>query len=167
MAKGSGNVASYVQRAIEPAVNELGYGIWDVEYVKEGSEWYLRITIDSEQGIDIDDCEKAYRVIDAIVDEIDPVEGSYHLEVSSPGLERDLRTVEHFCWAVGQKVVLKLFAALDGAKELCVPLLSVDEKGNLTVALADKEVTVERQKISRAYLYFDFDQMGDAEEEQE
>ena len=73
MAKGSGNVASYVQRAIEPAVNELGYGIWDVEYVKEGSEWYLRITIVSEQGIDIDDCEKAYRVIDGIVDEIDPV----------------------------------------------------------------------------------------------
>ena len=163
MAKGSGNVASYVSKAITPAVNELGYDIWDVEYVKEGSEWYLRITVDSEKGIDIEDCEKAYRVIDAIVDEIDPVEGSYHLEVSSPGLERDLRTVEHFNWAVGQKVVLKLFAALEGTKELIVPLLSVDEKGTLTVLFGEKDLCVERQKISRAHLYFDFDGVSDDE----
>ena len=163
MAKGSGNVASYVAREITPAVNELGYDIWDVEYVKEGSEWYLRITIDSDRGIDIDDCEMAYRVIDAIVDEIDPVEGSYHLEVSSPGLERELRTVEHFRWALGETVVLKLFAAIEGAKELVVPLLAVDEKGTLTVDLGEKELQIERQKISRAHLYFDFDG-ADAEE---
>ncbi|MBP3321601.1 MAG: ribosome maturation factor RimP [Clostridia bacterium] len=163
MAKGNGSIAGFVLHEITPAVTALGYDIWDVEYVKEGSEWYLRITVDSENGIDIDDCEKAYRVIDEIVDRIDPVEGSYHLEVSSPGLERDLRTVEHFEWAIGQTVVLKLFAALNGKKELVVPLIAVDEKGNLTVLLDEEEVRIERQKISRAHLYFDFDSINEEE----
>ncbi|MBQ8399677.1 MAG: ribosome maturation factor RimP [Clostridia bacterium] len=160
MAKGPKNIAEYVCRAITPGVSALGYDIWDVEYVKEGSEWYLRITVDSPEGIDIDDCEKAYRVIDAVIDEIDPIEGSYHLEVSSPGVERDLRTAEHFQWALGQVIVLKLFAAIDGKKELIGILEEIDEKGTLTLQCEEKSYSVERQKISRAHLYFDFDAQG-------
>ena len=164
MAKKGGNIAGVVYEAISPEVEKLGYSIWDVEYVKEGSEWYLRITIDSEEGIDIDDCEKAYRVIDEIVDRIDPVEGSYHLEVSSPGVERDLRTSEHFLWAVGLVVVLKLFAAVDGKKELVGTLTSVSDDGSLVIDVGGGAYTVERQKISRAHLYFDFDAAGDSKE---
>lgn len=164
MAKKGGNIAGVVSEAITPEVQRLGYDVWDVEYVKEGSEWYLRITIDSENGIDIDDCEKAYRVIDEIVDRIDPVEGSYHLEVSSPGVERDLRTTEHFLWACGLTVVLKLFAAMDGKKELVGTLLAVKEDGTLVIDVAGSEYTVEKQKISRAHLYFDFDAAANSEE---
>jgi ribosome maturation factor RimP len=165
MAKKGGNIAKTVNDAITPGVVALGYDVWDVEYVKEGSEWYLRITIDSEKGIDIDDCEKAYRVIDKIVDEIDPVEGAYHLEVSSPGLERDLRTAEHFRWACGQTVVLKLFTAVNGKKELVGALTAVNEDESLTLDLADGSITVEKQKISRAHLYFDFDALEENDEE--
>lgn len=164
MAKRSGNIAGMVYEAISPEIQSLGYDIWDVEYVKEGSEWYLRITIDSENGIDIDDCEKAYRVIDKIVDEIDPVEGSYHLEVSSPGVERDLRTPEHFKWACGSVVVLKLFAAIDGKKEIVGLLVEVREDGSLVVECPEGNYIIEKQKISRAHLYFDFDAVASDEE---
>lgn len=97
MAKNSTQgTASAVRELIEPTVTELGYDIWDVEYVKEGADMHLRITIDSEDGIDIDDCEKVHRAIDPLIDEADPIEESYLLEVSSPGIERRLRTPEHF-----------------------------------------------------------------------
>ena len=110
MAKNSTQgTASAVRELIEPTVTELGYDIWDVEYVKEGADMHLRITIDSEDGIDIDDCEKVHRAIDPLIDEADPIEESYLLEVSSPGIERRLRTPEHFLACIGETVNLKLF----------------------------------------------------------
>ena len=84
MAKGSKNVVSVVREALEPVITELGYRLWDLEYVKEGAEYFLRFTIDSDDGITIDDCEKVHRTIDPLLDELDPIEGSYNLQVSSP-----------------------------------------------------------------------------------
>ena len=96
MAKGQKNIAQTVTDLIIGKINDLGYSLWDVEYVKEGASYYLRITIDSENGISIDDCEKVHRGIETILDDADPIEGAYHLEVSSPGIEHVLRTEDHF-----------------------------------------------------------------------
>ena len=110
------SIRETVREAIEPTVTELGYVIWDVTYTKIGADYHLEITIDSDEGIGIDDCEKVHRAIDPILDECDPIEDFYYLEVSSPGIERELRTPEHFAAMIGERVEVKLFAPKDGAK---------------------------------------------------
>ena len=109
-------IKDIVREAIEPTVNMLGYRIWDVTYTKQGADYHLEITIDSDDGINIDDCEKVHRAIDPILDEKDPIEGFYYLEVSSPGIERELRCDEHISCSIGQKVEAKLFTQKDGKK---------------------------------------------------
>ena len=157
MAKGTKNTASYIEELITPAVNQLGYDIWDVEYVKEGASWYLRITIDSENGIDMDDCEKVHNTIDPIIDEADPIDDFYYLEVSSPGVERNIRTREHFECCVEEVIQVKLFSAIDKKKELIGQLTAVSEDGNEITMLVDgQEINVKRSLISRANVYFDF-----------
>ena len=89
------NIAGVVTELITPVADELGYELWDVEFVKEGTRRILRVTIDSEEGITIDDCERMHRAIDPVLDEADPIESAYYLEVSSPGIERELRTERH------------------------------------------------------------------------
>ena len=108
-------------------VEGLGYTLWDVEYVKEGSEWYLRVTIDSPSGITIDDCERVHRAIDPVIDEHDPIENAYHLEVSSPGIERVLRTDAHLAAFAGEEVEVRLYAAVDG-KNRCAASSAVRMK---------------------------------------
>lgn len=157
MAKGQKNTAAIVEELITPTVNELGYDIWDVEYVKEGVSWYLRITIDSEDGIDMDDCETVHRAVDPLLDEADPIEGFYYLEVSSPGVERNIRTKEHFECCVGETVQLKLFTPYNKKKELIGELVSVSEDGNeITINADGEEITLKRNMISKANVYFDF-----------
>ena len=153
--KNGKNIAQTVHDFLLPVVNELGYYLWDVEYVKEGSEWYLRITIDSPDGITIDDCETVHRAIDPIIDEHDPIENSYHLEVSSPGIERVLRTPEHIeAWA-GEEVEAKLFAALDGKKSLRGILVGIED-GIVSIDCQGKVYAVEHKKISRMTTVFEF-----------
>ena len=109
MAK-TANIASVAEKLITPCIEELGYEVWDVEFVKEGSGWFLRVTIDSDDGIDIDDCEKVSRAISPILDEVDPIEQNYTLEVSSPGLERTLRKPEHFESCIGEEIEVRLYS---------------------------------------------------------
>ena len=97
-----------------PIVNELGYKLYDVMYVKEGKEYYLRIFIDHENGIDLDDCEKVSNRISDMLDEVDPISTQYNLEVSSCGLERHLREIEHYEAAIDKNVEVKFFKAIDG-----------------------------------------------------
>ncbi len=111
-----GSVASRVREIVAPTAEEQGLRLWDVEYVKEGADMYLRITIDRDEGITIDDCERFHRAIDPILDEADPIEGPYILEVSSPGVERTLTRPEHFEAMRGEEVEVRLFAAMDGKK---------------------------------------------------
>ena len=161
MAKAKQNTASLVRGLITDTVEGLGYELWDVEYVKDGAFWYLRITIDSEKGIDIDDCERVHRAIDPIIDEADPIEDQYYLEVSSPGIERELRTTEHLKRYIGSKVCVKLFTALDGQKQFVGELLSCDD-GSITVETGG-EKKIERKDVSRITLYYDYDNEPDGE----
>ena len=158
MAKGQKNIAQTVTDLIIGKINDLGYSLWDVEYVKEGASYYLRITIDSENGISIDDCEKVHRGIETILDDADPIEGAYHLEVSSPGIERVLRTEDHFIAMSGETVVVHLFTAINGKKVLKATLLGVDEEsGNIVFKEGEEEIELPLRAISRAHLYYDFD----------
>ena len=144
-----------VKEAILPTVTELGYRIWDITYSKIGADYHLEITIDNEVGINIEDCEKVHRAIDPILDECDPIEGFYYLEVSSPGVERELRTEEHISRSVGVKVEAKLFTAKDGAKSV-VGILSSFEDGKLTLSCESGDVVLEKNEISKlTTVYFE------------
>lgn len=159
MKRGEQNIAASVRTLLEPIVMQLGYSVWDVEFGKEGSRLILRITIDSPRGISIDDCETVHRAIDAPLDEADPIADPYYLEVSSPGLERELRTPEHFAAFLGQKIVVRLYAPLPDSNEkmLSGTLLSY-ENGTVSLLLADNTtVSIPREKLAAARAYYDFD----------
>ncbi|MFQ9147651.1 MAG: ribosome maturation factor RimP [Eubacteriales bacterium] len=112
----AGKVVSVVSEALTPVIEGLGYEVWDIEYVKEGAEYFLRFTIDSPDGITIDDCEKVHRTIDPLLDELDPIEGTYNLQVSSPGLERDVKYDRHYAALIGEKLEVRLFAPLEAIR---------------------------------------------------
>lgn len=105
-----------LEKIIEPVVNKLGYELYDVEYLKEGQDWYLRLYIDNENGIDLDDCEKVSNAVGEELDRVDPIEAAYLLEVSSCGLERRLRELKHFKAALNQNVEIKLYKAINKNK---------------------------------------------------
>ncbi len=156
--KPSKNVVAVVTEALEPVINELGYFLWDVEYVKEGADWFLRFTIDSENGIDINDCEKVHRTIDPLLDEIDPIEGAYHLEVSSPGLERDVKHDWHYEACIGEKLQLRLFAPLEavpGTKSLTGILKAYADK-KITLLVNGEELIIPHEAVSKAKTVYDF-----------
>ena len=142
-----------VREAVLPIAQEMGYRIWDVTYSKVGADYHLEITIDSDNGIDIKDCERFHRAIDPVLDEIDPIEGFYYLDVSSPGLERELRTEEHIALSLGSKVEAKLFAAKDGTKSV-IGTLEAYEGGAVTVATANGSVKLEKNEISKLTTVF-------------
>ncbi len=156
MAKSTGNTAERVWALIEPTVRENGCTIWDVEYVKEGADWYLRVTIDREEGVDLDCCERVHHAIDPILDEADPIEEAYYLQVSSPGLERTIRLPEHYAACAGEKVVLKLYKPFGGSKQL-IGLMSVNEDcSEVTIESNGQTVTVPRSAIAKANVLFEF-----------
>jgi len=157
LAKNDNKTAVVVRELLEGPINDLGYEVWDVEFVKEGSEWFLRITIDREDGIDIDDCEKVHRAIDPLLDDADPIETAYHLEVSSPGLERTIRTKEHFIKSVGEKVLVKLYAPRNGLRQF-EGILDVSEDGEkIYISVNGEKYEFDRAEISKANTVFDFD----------
>ena len=147
------NVRDTVCELVEPIVNELGYKLWDVTYSKIGADYHLEITIDSDEGINIDDCEKVHRAIDPILDECDPIEGFYYLEVSSPGVERELRTEEHILLSIGTAVEAKLFAAKDGAKSVTGKLVSFED-GRVVIENEVGMVELEKSEISKLTTVF-------------
>ena len=155
MKKNAKGVVGAVRVIAEPLAEELGYVLWDVEYVKIGADMYLRITIDSEEGITIDDCEKMHRAIDPLLDEADLIDKAYMLEVSSPGIERDLRREDHYEWAVGETVEIKLYAPVNGTKTVKGELAGFDST-TLTVSVKGNEVSLDRKNVSKAKTVFDF-----------
>lgn len=112
------NIEQKVQEVIEGKINDLGYELYDVEYVKEGKDYYLRVYIDNDIGISLDDCEKVSNGITDILDENDCVKEQYFLEVSSCGLERNLRQDKHFEQNIGNKVEIKLFKPQERKKTI-------------------------------------------------
>ena len=137
-----------VREAILPTVTELGYRIWDVTYAKIGADYHLEITIDKDGGIDIQDCEKVHRAIDPILDEVDPIEGFYYLEVSSPGAERELRCEDHIVHSIGERVELKLFSETHGAKSHIGELKGYED-GVLTVSVLGEDLTFDKADIAK------------------
>lgn len=148
------NIVSRVTPLCEKVAYELGYFIWDVDYVKEGTEWFLRIEIDKEDGIGIEDCEKYSRAIDPLLDEENYIEGAYRLEVSSPGIERAIKNDFHLSKCIGEVVEIKLFAAIEGCKLARGTLHSYDSE---SVVLKDEtEVIIPRKNIAKMNIYFEF-----------
>ena len=149
------NVRDTVREAVEPTITELGYDIWDITYQKIGADYHLEITIDKEDGINIEDCEKVHRAIDPILDECDPIEGFYYLDVSSPGIERELRTEQHISRSIGQKVLAKLFTAKDGKRSIS-GVLSAFEDGKITITEPAGEVILTQSEIAKlTTVYFE------------
>lgn len=155
MAKGT-SIAERVEALVTPHITEMGYRVWDVEYVKEGAEWYLRITLDSDKGIDIDDCEKVSRAINPIIDEADPIEDFYYLEVSSPGLERVLRKEEHFTACIGSEIEIRLFAPDENKKKSYTGKLAAFENDTVSIDLGTETQQIPMSKISKVQTIFDF-----------
>lgn len=138
-----------------PVAKALGYDVYDVVYIKEGPHWFLRIFITSENGVNLTDCEEISRGISKVLDEKDFIENNYFLEVSSPGIERVLRQNEHFEDAIGENIHLKLFGAINGAKEADGELVAVDT-AEIKIINNGKELIIERKNIAKANVLFDF-----------
>lgn len=141
------NVASEVEELLCPVVEGLGYRLWDVVYRKVGADWTLTVTIDHDDGISIDDCEKVHRTIDPVLDEADPIEDAYVLEVSSPGIEREIRTDAHIAACMGEEIDVRLFAPHEG-KRAYTGVLAAYEGGVLTLQTAEGSVALPRAAIS-------------------
>lgn len=138
-----------------PIVKEHGCALWDVEYVREGSEYFLRLYIDKDGGVDINDCEAISRAVDPILDEKDPIPGSYHFEVCSAGLERVLKRPSDFQKYLGSPITVKLYRPRNGMKEIpCV--LRGYEDGRLTVEAGKETVTFEKSEVALVRLRVEF-----------
>ena len=144
------NIADKVTEIIMPTVEELGFDLWDVRFVKEGADWFLRVFIDSQKGISIDDCVDVSRAIDPIIDEADPIDKSYCLEVCSPGIERDLIKPEHCNKKLGEKVKVKLYKAIDGQKEFVGILKQYN--GDVTIEADNKEIVFAKSDVASVKL---------------
>ena len=153
---GNKNVASFVKELIAPAAEEMNLYIWDVEFVKEGADKYLRITIDNEEGVTIVDCENFHRAIDPVLDEADPISESYILEVSSPGIERELKTAAHIDACEGWDVEVKLYAPKNGAKSFRGVLCGYDDEGNIVIEASEERIAFKPEEVAKISTYFDF-----------
>ena len=155
MAKLTGSVAQRVRDIAEPLADEIGIWIWDVEFVKEGARRVLRITVDSEEGIGIEDCEKLHRAIDPLLDEADLIEEQYYLEVSSPGIERELKNDIHIEACEGWDVEVKLYAPKNGSKLYRGELLPLTENGDIAIKVGEETVIFERSTVAKINTYFE------------
>lgn len=138
---------------VMPIIEAGNYDLWDVEYVKEGADYYLRVYADKEGGIGIDDCVDISRKLEQKLDEEDFIKEAYILEVSSPGLTRVLKKDKEFEKSIGRLVDIKLYKALNGQKELQGTLKSFDDK-SLTFNISDEDVAIDRNDISVIRLAF-------------
>lgn len=152
-----GGTEQKIYDLIKPITDELGYYLWDVSYVKEGASWYLRIFIDCDEGITIEDCEQVTEPVNKILDETDPIPQSYTLEVGSAGLERELLKEDHFEVCEGDKVRIRFIRNVDGEKEICAFLKGAD-KNQVTVSDDDgNEKIFQLADIAFIKLWFEFE----------
>lgn len=134
-----------------PLARELGLEIVDVEYVKEGGRWFLRVFIDKPGGVMLDDCQALSEKLDLILDEMDPIPNSYTLEVSSPGIERPLKTVEDFKRFQNHLVKITVFVPRDGKKKFTGRLTDVSEQ-TVTLKIENEDVPFPMSQIASARL---------------
>ena len=135
-----------------PVVERAGCTLWDVEYIKEAGSWFLRVYIDKEGGVSIDDCETVSRPLSDLLDEADPIEGSYTFEVSSAGADRALKKPEHFARFLGKEVEVKLYRPKEGRKDF-VGVLAGYQNGDVTLDTGGETVLFTKQEIALVRLY--------------
>ncbi len=150
---GKGNTVSRVAEIVTEYANKLGLDIWDIRFVKEGTDWYLRIFIDKDGGVSIDDCVDFTHAVTKPLDDADPISQSYLLEVSSPGIERELVKDEHFKKYIGSTVMMRLIRPVDKVKDF-KGRLSAYDNGNITLELENGE-TLEVNKKAVSYVKLD------------
>jgi len=149
-------VTDLTAQLAQPLAEAAGCSLWDVEYVKEAGSWFLRVYIDKEGGVSINDCEAVSRPLSDKLDEVDPIEGSYTLEVSSAGADRVLKKPEHFAQFTGTEVEVRLYRARDGRKEHVGILTGLDETGAVTIEVAGTPATFDKKEIAQVRLYVRF-----------
>ena len=148
-------VTDIVTQIAQPIVEAHGCSLWDVEYVREGSERFLRLYLDKEGGVDITDCEAISRAVDPLLDEADPIAESYHFEVCSAGLERALKRPSDFERFMGSNITVKLYRPRNGLKEIpCV--LTGYEDGKVTVEASKETITFEKSQVALVRLRVEF-----------
>ena len=142
------SIEEKVEKLIETSINDLGYELYDVQYAKEGKDYYLRVFIDKKnETIDLNDCEKVNNLINPILDKEDLIKEMYFLEVSSPGIERVLRKEKHLKDNIGKEVEIKLFKPIEEKKEYEGILNSFD-KNNISLKINEKEIIIDRKNLS-------------------
>ena len=149
------NYETKTEELLAPIAADCGVEIYDVEYVKEGNDWYLRAYIDKPEGVSINDCEKVSRALSDALDREDFIEDAYILEVSSPGLGRTLKKDRHLEKSIGQEVEIKTYKPVDKTKEFAGILKSFDE-ATVTIEQEDGERTFQRSEIALIRLALDF-----------
>ena len=148
-------ITDQVAAFARPIVEQHGCSLWDVEYVREGSDYILRLCIDKEGGVDIADCEAISRAVDPILDERDPIPGSYQFEVCSAGLERALKRPGDFQQFLGSPVTVKLYRPHNGLKEIPGILRGYDD-GKVTVEAGKETITFEKSQVALVRLRVEF-----------
>ena len=144
-----------IRALAEPVVNEEGCSLWDVEYVREAGCWYLRIYLDKEGGVGVDDCERISRRLDPLLDEADPIPDTYVFEVSSAGLERQLKRPSDFERFMGSQVEVKFYRPVEGSKSR-VGVLSGYDAGDVTILCGGEEKRFAAADVAQVRLYVTF-----------
>ena len=151
----SNKIEDKVQSLLENTIINLGYELYDVIYEKEGKDFYLRIFIDKEGGISINDCEYVNNNINDILDEADYIKDAYFLEVSSPGLERVLRKDKHFIKQIGKEISLKLYSQVEKQKDF-TGVLEEYNKDDIIINVNNKSIKIDKKNIAIAKTVFNF-----------
>ncbi len=148
-------ITDAVEKLAKPVAEAAGCSLWDVEYVKEAGTYYLRVFIDKDGGVGINDCETVSRALDPILDREDPIPDSYVFEVGSPGLERALKRPEHFEHCMGEEVVVKLYSPKDGRREYAGTLCGYDE-GTVSITAAEGQLSFDKKEYAGVRLRIEF-----------
>ena len=148
-------ITDSVTELAKPVVEQEGCTLWDVEYVKEAGSYYLRVFIDKDGGVSIDDCERISRILDPLLDEADPIPDSYVFEVGSAGAERELKRPSDFEMFSGSKVEVRTYKPIDGKKSF-VGILSGYNNGDITLTIGSQEHTIPAKDVSLCRLHVDF-----------
>ena len=164
--KNFGGVAAAAREISLPIIEGLGYKLWDIEYVKEGAEWCLRVTIDSdaEGDVGIEDCSVVCRALDEAIESADIIKnkGNFTIEVSSPGIERDIRLPEHIIYCLGSEVEARLYAAINGKKVIRGTLAEFDGEEDVVTMRVDPDgdIRLPRRSIVKMKTIFNFDKFS-------
>lgn len=149
------NTVQKVREIAEPIAKELGLVLWDIQFVKEGANYYLRVFIDKQDGVDINDCEKMSRALDTPLDENDPIDKAYILEVSSPGIERRLVRDEHFTRFKGADIMVKMIRPIEGIGKEFKGVLTDFSNGEVTITDHSGENTITINQKDAAWIKLD------------